>query len=195
MSPFEDVAAQIGDRLGPLSRRAQVLVFVCTADVLRPSFIAWLANEDEDAGRADILERALRAARLFSMTGTEPAGLADLIHDMERLAPETDGFTAAQDAWIAGDIALRVAGGTFEPRDGVWFALEPQFQATSERLFGVSDVGSELEESGERTALNDPALTAAVAGLERALEYLAGVPEPTDRDGRVVFEALEPLAV
>ena len=195
MSPFEVVVDRLGDRLGTLSRRAQVLFFACAGQVLLPSYIAWLVREPHEQRRAGVLECALDAARSFATTGVQPADLDGLIAMMERTAPEAEGYTAAQDAWISGDIALRVAGGTFEPKDGVWYVLEPQFQATSERLFGASDVGSEHEEEGEAAALSEPALAAAVAGLERALDYLDDVAEPADSDARTVVEVLAALAV
>lgn len=101
--------------------------------------------------------------------------------------------TPAQDAWICADVALRVARGEFEARDGIWYVLESAFQATSERLFGDYDVGSERQQDDEATALRDPILSAAVTGVETALDHLQGVTEPTERDAGQVREALAKL--
>lgn len=64
----------------------------------------------------------------------------------------------AHNALICADIALRIAHGGFNARDGVWYALEPQFQATSERLFGFTDVGSEREDRDGRSRSETPRL-------------------------------------
>ena len=131
------------------------------------------------------------------VTGGERVDLDDLLDALERTQPElptdAEGFTAAQDAWICGDVALRVARGKFEASDGMWYVLEPAFHATSERLFGVYDVGSEREDEDEATALRDPVLAAALTGVEIALDHLQGVAEPTEQDADHVREGLAKL--
>ena len=112
--------------------------------------------------------------------------------DLEREPPE-DAPIAAQDAWICADIALRLPRGEFRATDGMWYVLEPKFQATCERLFGFSDVGSEREQEDEARALEDPALAAAVTGVEAALEHLRAVGVPGDADADATIRHLLPL--
>jgi hypothetical protein len=197
MSPFEALAARLGERVATLPRRAQVLFFACASQVLLPAFTQWSERVGGAPERRQLLEDAIGAARAFAMTERHDVDLDGLLETMESAAPEQPpdphGFTAAQDAWICGDVALRVARGKFEPRDGIWYVLEPSFHATSERLFGVADVGSEREDEGEAGALRDPILADAIAGVERALEHLDGVVEPTEWHAAEVRRELEKL--
>ena len=99
-----------------------------------------------------------------------------------------------QDALICADISLRITYGDFKAQDGVWYMLEPQFQATSERLFGYTDVGSENEERDEAIALQDTTLARAVDAIELAVAQLSA--EPTEQDVAVLcatLRALRPL--
>ena len=76
-------------------------------------------------------------------------------------------------------------------QDGVWYVLEPQFQATSERLFGFTDVGSEREERDEAIALRDTTLARAVDAIEVAVAQLSV--EPTEHDVAVLCATLRAL--
>lgn len=97
----------------------------------------------------------------------------------------------AHDALICADIALRIAHDGFNARDGVWYLLEPQFQATSERLFGFTDVGSEREDRDGAIALRDATLARAVDAVEAVLAQLSA--EPTEQQADVACAALRPL--
>jgi hypothetical protein len=97
----------------------------------------------------------------------------------------------AHDALICADIALRLTYGGFNAQDGVWYVLEPQFQATSERLFGFTDVGSEREDRDEAIALRDTTLARAVDAVEAVLAQLSA--EPTEQDALAACAALRPL--
>jgi Protein of unknown function (DUF416) len=190
--------AGLADRLSQLSKRAQVVFFACVAQVMLPTYRAWHARANRTADQGKLLEHAVDVATAFAVTGEGPADMDSLVAAMERELPDegsaTDGFVGAQDAWVCSDIALRVALGEFEAQNGMWYVLEPQFQATSERLFGLSDVGSDREEQDEAIALKDPTLAAAVAGVERVLEDLRDVSEPSDDDVARVSRSLGSLA-
>jgi len=47
------------------------------------------------------------------------------------------------------------------------------FQATSDRLFGYADVGSDAQEQAESTALDDLALRAAIEAVRSTVDRLA----------------------
>ena len=106
----------------------------------------------------------------------------------EQQARLDEGDVVAHDALICADIALRIADGTFDARDGVWYVLEPQFQATSQRLFGFTDVGSEREQRDEAIALRDTTLARAVHAVELAAAQLSA--EPTEQEVAMVCAAL-----
>jgi len=92
------------------------------------------------------------------------------------------GFTVAQDAWTCADVALRIPIEGFEASDGLWYALEPQFQAVSERLFGFTDVGSARQDEDEQVALDDPVLAEAITNVDLVLRRLTGSPAPTEAE-------------
>jgi hypothetical protein len=196
MSPFEAVADRLAGCVATLAVPAQVLFFACASEALSPAFARWNARVTGSEPPATVLEQANGAAAAWA-TGHEGVDLDGPLEALQRAQPvlptDFEGFTAAQDAWICGDVALRVARGEFEARDGIWYVLEPAFHATSERLFGVYDVGSERADVDEATALRDPSLAAAVAAVESALDHLQGVAEPTERDARQVRDALAKL--
>src|SRR3954447_18929062 len=50
-----------------------------------------------------------------------------------------------QNALIGADVALGAAAGDGDAHKHVWYVLEPQSQATCERLYGSTEVGSERE--------------------------------------------------
>jgi uncharacterized protein len=197
-SPFETIVDRLADKLGDVSRRGQVLLFASAAQAMLPSYARWHVLEGRSHEQQQLLVAATEAGRRFAVTGEAPADGERLLSQLESETPDgesdADGVVPAQGAWIIGEIAVRSSLGQFEPPRGAWYLLESQFQATSERLFGVTDVGSERQDEDEATALADPVLNEAILAVERSVDHLLGVAEPTDRDAAWVAEALTPLA-
>jgi hypothetical protein len=175
VSPFEAVSQRLGLAVSDLSLQAQVALLACGSIALMPQYLDWCARSGA-RDQSELLRGALDAASQF-VTGDIAVPPESLLGAMEAATPsgptDVPGFTAAQDCWICADSAIRVSIGQFTVKDAVWYLLEPLFQATSERLFGVADVGSQSQESAEAVALTDPALVAAVDALESVKRDLA----------------------
>jgi hypothetical protein len=195
MSPFEAVSYRLGQALRDLSRRAQVAVLLCASKVLMPEYLDWIVRSGTD-DQSDLLREALEVVTRFAV-GTAVPHREGLMDSVEEATPgdssDVSGFTAAQDCWICADSALRVSVGAFAVEDAAWYLLEPIFQSTSERLFGVSDVGSQTQAAAEVEALEDPALASAIHGIEEAIALLMGRPSPDVGDLARITEALRPL--
>lgn len=174
MSPFEEVVESIAQRIEGLGTDAQVALYCSTARALLSSYVAWSRDYGEVAGLS-LLEGAIRTAGSGAADSKDPARI-ELLSQLEAFAPDSHRhsahFVAAQACWICVDIALRLPGGQFQARDGAWYLLEPIFQSVTEELFGLSDVGSQRQETDEGTALQSEALMSAVTALETTLDYL-----------------------
>jgi hypothetical protein len=163
-SPFEATARRLGALVGALDPRAQALFFSCAAHALLGE-------------RADDVDDALAAAYEFAVIGRVPDEVQQMLAGLDALQASLDEVDlVGRDALICADIALRLTYGGFNAHDGVWYVLEPQFQATSQRLFGFTDVGSEREGRDEAIALRDATLARAVDAVEVALARLSANP-------------------
>jgi hypothetical protein len=132
------------------------------------------------------------AAQEFALAGRVPDEIPQMLAALEeQQARLGEVDLVAHDALICADIALRITYGAFNAQDGVWYVLEPQFQATSERLFGFTDVGSEREERDEAIALRDTTLARAVDAVEVAVAQLSA--EPAEQEVAAVCAALRAL--
>jgi hypothetical protein len=180
LSPFEATADRLGAVVAALPTRAQSLFFCCAARALLPDSVS-------DA------DDAIAAARGFALTGRVPDEAAHLLAALDACQASLDERdVVSHDALICADISLRIASTGFNARDGVWYVLEPQFQATSERLFGVTDVGSDREEHDEALALLDERLVRAVHAVEVAAARLNA--EPTEQDAEATCTTLRALS-
>lgn len=182
MSAFDDVTARFSEQVAILQLRPQVALFAVAAEVLTPRYLDWVTAADSMVlSEIRLLDRAVAEAKKFAASESSTVSRG-LLQALEAAVPadrsDADWFTAAQDCWICADTALRVSLGEFAAEDSTWYLLEPVFQCTSERLFGYTDVGSELE-ALESVALEDAALRRAVAGLDTAIDVLRG--SPVDR--------------
>ena len=99
--------------------------------------------------------------------------------------------TSAQDCFICADTAIRLnAEPGLAPGRAIWYAIEPQLQASTMRLFGVTELGtSPDEETREQAILNDEQMAQAIDFITAAVSVLA----PSEPDGRAI-ETLRPLA-
>jgi hypothetical protein len=178
-SPFVATARRLEALVGALDPRAQAVFFGCAARALL-------------ADRADDVDDVLAAAQTFALAGHIPDEIPPLLAALEEQQARLDEVDiVAHDGLICADIALRITYGAFNAQDGVWYVLEPQFQATSERLFGFTDVGGEREERDEAIALRETTLTRAVDAVELAVAHLSA--EPTEQEVAVVCAALRAL--
>jgi hypothetical protein len=178
-SPFEATTRRLGALVGALAPRAQVLFYCCSARALLTE-------------RAEGADDALAAAYEFAMSGSVPDEIQELLVGLDALqASLDDRDLLVHDALICTDIALRLTYGGFNAQDGVWYVLEPQFQATSERLFGFIDVGTEREERDEAIALRHATLARAVDAVCVAVARLSAT--PTHHEADVACAALGAL--
>jgi hypothetical protein len=178
-SPFVATVQRLEPLVGALGPRAQTLFFCCATRALL-------------ADRIDDVDEVLAAAQAFALTGRVPDAIPKMLAALEEQQARLDEHdVVAHDGLICADIALRITYGGFKAQDGVWYVLEPQFQATSERLFGFTDVGSEREKRDEAIALRDTMLARAVDAIEVAVEQLSA--EPTQQEVAVLCATLRAL--
>lgn len=195
MSPFERATEALATRIRGLSLRAQVALFLSASEVLAESWREWSAAANRTVD-LDTFDRGVAEAAAFA-SGDESVS-RDVLAAVEASTPsepsDVRGFTAAQDCWICLDTALRGALGDFDPADSAWYLLEPLFQAVSERLFGFADVGSDIQEEAESSVLADPALTSAIAAVERGIVIAASASatEPQLGELRSAMAAIRP---
>jgi hypothetical protein len=175
MSPFEAEVARLGAIVMDLSRQGQVAFLVAAARALMPRYLEWLETASPSSEGKRVLLDVLEEAERFVL-GTPPGPPSDLLASAQLQVPEEPSdamwFTTAQDCWICADSALRVALNQYHASDAMWFVLEPLFQATSERLFGVSDVGSDRQQVDEARALEDASMRAGLAAVDDACRRL-----------------------
>jgi hypothetical protein len=187
MTAYDDLLAELAGEIDGLTAPAASALFVGCCEALRPHYRRGADHRGTSA--EDVLDAALAAARTFATTGEVAADAAALLARVEEATPEGDSpdaysSTFAQDCWICGDVALRTAVG----RDGppgyaVEYALDPAVTTATERLFGVSQLGSGPDEdAGVRAVLAEPDVRAAVDGCRAAIALLAEHPAPGDDD-------------
>lgn len=181
MSPFEHLVERLAVRVRGLDSRAQVALFVSAALATEARWREW-ALAANTMHHVDLFDRAAGLATGFAIARTPDLPRA-ILSEVEAAVPsdpsDVPGFTAAQDCWICLDTAIRSALGEFDPAASTWYLLEPLFQATSEKHFGYTDVGSERQAEAEREVLTDPAVKAAVQAIEGAIELLRTRPVDT----------------
>lgn len=158
MSPFEDVVDGLAERIDGLPAPAQAALFLAGARALDAGRRAW-ASAAGRGDRDDVFDAGCSAAEAAVRrpgTAVDPTLLAAVDATTPHGPTDVDGFTAAQDCWICLGTALTAARGDGGAAGSTWYLLEPLLQATSERLFGATDVGSQDEEAGEAAVLADP---------------------------------------
>ena len=175
MSPFVSESDRLGALLSRLTVPGQAAFFLAASLALLEHYERWSPVGDRNER---LLRGAHRAARGFATTGeSKVEEIRALLALIEGEAPEGEGqhessATAAQDCWICADISLQLAVGRFSASDGIWYFLEPLYQDGTQRLFGVSDVGSEYEQHGETAVLRDPTVAKALRVLESTISSL-----------------------
>lgn len=179
MSPFTEATDRVAERLRGLGLRNQVAVYIGAARALEPGYRAWRDQSGSPSpDESRLFDYAIRLATAFAVAGAAPP--AELLESLEVSTPseptDVPGFTTAQDCWICLDTAVRAAVSDYDPADSAWYLLEPAFQATSERLFGYTDVGSENQQAAESAALRDPALMRVVESVEDSIFMAVGNP-------------------
>lgn len=193
------MADDLGGLIAELPVVQQARFFSAVSLAFLPAVRRWGSAYRSDRRIEQQLQAAADAC--FADTSPDPEDVAELatIFARENEGPQ-DGieaehrdFTAALDAWICGDIALRLLLDDSDAADGAWYVLEPRYHATSERLFGVVDVGSTEEVPGETTALGDPELAAAVSAARTAAARLGDTKAPASLSRDRLVEVLAPI--
>jgi hypothetical protein len=175
VSPFEEAAAELRAEISALPHRDRCLLFLSASRALSNGHDRWA----DAAGRPDrIVERsALTAeAEKFILRGEvpEPGLLLDRIAlNVPGEPTDVPEFTSGQDCWICLDTSVRGMVGGYSPADAGWYLVEPIFQAVSQRLYGLTDVGSALQGTAEARILQDPLVVAALDAVRNAVGQLS----------------------
>lgn len=183
MTPLDELLDGISIGIGGLSRRAQSAFFLACGTALLGEYERWATRRD--IAPSDVVAQACSVARTFGTTGAIPPDKPHLLGALEAItpgeSPDEVASTTAQDCLICIDCSLRVAiDEDFEAGPCVEYALQPVTEAASERLFGVSQIGSGPDELPmTRLLLNDARVEAATSFCHGAIEQLSTHPEPT----------------
>lgn len=187
MTDFDDLLADLAGDIDALPAPAVSVLFIGCCRALRPHYDRWADHRGTSA--ADVLDAALDAARAFATGGALDPAAPALLARVEEATPEGDSpdeysSTFAQDCWICGDVALRTAIGQDGPAGyAIEYVLDPMVITATERLFGVSQLGSGPDEdAGVRAILAEPDVRAAVDACRAAIAHLAAHPAPGDDD-------------
>jgi hypothetical protein len=99
-------------------------------------------------------------------------------------SPDAYSSTAAQDCWICADIAVRVmTRPDYSAGSGIEYALEPLLQAETERVHGVSQLGSGPHENEQMSeVLRQPRIVDALGFCDWAVLAMAERGEVTPAD-------------
>jgi len=198
MTAFDDLLAELAADIDGLSAPAASGLFVGCCQALRPHYRRWAEHTGTDDG--DVLDAALGVARRFATSGAVEPGADALLARVEAATPPGDApddypSTFAQSCWIAGDMALRTAVSDDSPGYGIEYALDPVMATATERLYGVSQVGSGPDEEAQVQAiLAEPDVRAAVDACRAVIARLAGRPVLTEGDLQAAEEGLAPLS-
>ena len=185
MTEFDRILADLTTDVERLPPRPTVALFAACGSGLQPAFLEWAARRH--AGTEGLLDHALSVAFAYARDGVAEVDLRALLRSLEEATPPGESAnahpsTVAQDCWICADTAIRaLVDPAFAPAPVIAYALEPIIQATTENLFGVSDVGSGDEEADRvATVFANPRVAAAVDFVRWATEQLARDERPND---------------
>jgi len=178
MSAFDVLLSELGSTIRSLPRRSLVALFWACSTALLEEFLRWAAHYHQSTEQ--LLRDTLNAAYKYAVFGTDPLDATRLLRSLEESSPSgesPDDFssTAAQDCWICADVSIRViVDPSYDAGPAIEYALEPVVSATTEELFGVSQLGSgpELEETMS-VVLEASRVVAAVTFLRWALVFLS----------------------
>lgn len=188
MTPFDDLYNSLAAEVSASGPDHLSLVLLAAGRALRPLYDDW-ATQTQSINQSDLLDEAQRVLT----TGNQASSLRLLKERLEeqmpwgeaiRGVPSADAQTVWEAHWLAADAVL-------EPLEPAVRFVEPPLQpvliAASERLFGVSDVGSGPHEAPmQRQILGEPDVVRAIEWFRDALarpnatlsELLAPDPHP-----------------
>jgi hypothetical protein len=179
MTPLDSLIQELASQIEPLSQRAQVAFYLVCAQALLPEYKAWTAKQKQS--HQDLFRQAQTYAENFIATGEVAPDTAELLRQIERTTPTE---SPAQDCWICIDLTLRIqvsTGKDIHVGNCIEYALTPSISAATEKLFGVSQLGSEDEES-YGVVLQQPTVQSAITFCQDAARFLAKHPQPTSQD-------------
>ena len=187
MTSYDRLLMALGERIDSLPKRSISALFLACAEALRPAFRDWAAHRGEST--EPLLERAISSARSFAITGQPPADVHELLASVEEATPEGESWhgvpsTTAQDCWICAGIAIRVISDPeYRAGPGVEYALEPVMGRVTERLHGVSQLGSGPDESAQmEEVLRQPEIVEALGFFSWAVDFLGQAKALTDAE-------------
>ncbi len=196
MTSYDLIIKDLGQDISLLSRRAQTALYWASGSALLPEYRRWAA----EVGRSNegVIAEALHGASEFAVSGSRPLADLGLRDSLLKFAPgdeSTDRVSPipAQDCWICADISFRLASDGFNKvAEGIWYILEPMFQATSLSLHGLMTVdGLPDEEMLTRQILADKAMRAAADFCSQSLAELKRNPGPSPADLAKLLEGAE----
>jgi hypothetical protein len=200
LTRLDELLAELALRVGQLSKRSQVALFWSFASALQPEYRRWVTHSKDQ--HEPILLEALTVAHDFALSGIRVVTSTELLSDLEASVPAGESpdeisATAAQDCWICADVSIRVlADDNYNAAPAIEYAIEPMLQRATERIFGVSQVGSGEREREETEAiLKDWYVSEAIEFLSWATDYLSTRSAPSHSDLELVRQRARVLAV
>lgn len=180
LTALDTFVDEIAARIGRLPNRSLVALFWACSSALSGEYRNWSASVNSDA--EPILVETLAAAHQFAAIGQEPAGKERLLDRLEAAVPPGDyrdkadkkTESAAQDCWICADVCIRVlVDADYDASPAIEYALEPVLHNATERLFGVTQVGSGPHEAAQVEAiLMEPEVSRAIDFIQWAVDVL-----------------------
>lgn len=179
MTPLDSLIQELASQIEPLSQRAQVTLYLVCAQALLPEYEAW--TDGRQQSHENLFRQAQTYAENFVATGKAAPDTAELLRKIERTTPTE---SPAQDCWICIDLTLRIqvsSGEDIHVGNCIEYALTPNISAVTEKMFGVSQLGGEDEESYQ-IVLQQPTVQSAITFCRDAARFLAKHPQPTHQD-------------
>lgn len=186
MTTYDVILIDLGRALADVDRRPAAGFYAACGTAFKNSFLSWAGGPDAEDVR--LLDRALDSGIDYA-TGGRQSGLPHLLERLERRAPHGEAVggispQVAQDCWICVDTAIRIAVDcTFNWGPVVEYVLEPMMFATTQQLYGVSQLGSGPgEEALTRTVLEHGNMRGALAFCRWAINSMQGASALSVRD-------------
>lgn len=187
MRSLDAELAELASRIESLSMRSLVGLFWACSQALITDFTLWAARSG--AQTEPLLQTALTSAYEFAVYGIQPQDAGGLLASLEVAMPAGDSpdevsATSAQDCWICADVGIRVlVDESYNAAPAIEYALEPVLTATSEELYGVSQIGTSDEEEVQiRRLLRHSKVAAAFEFVRWATDFLQDRPVPASED-------------
>ena len=180
MNAMDQLVIDLPVRVRVLNRRRVAALFAICASGLRNAALEW--DTRWHLGELPILDRAVAIALDYATAAEVSSDIAGLLTRLAAATPPGESRagvspTPAQDSWICADTAIRViVDEAFDAGPIIEYALQAIVEDATERIYGVSDVGSEREDEAAEDILRDVKVVRAVGFVTTLIEALREAP-------------------